>query len=68
MRLGRARVRSFVLFCALGFEVLLLLRVRVRGFAPWAYEGSRFCAFCAQGFEVLRLGHARVRGFASRVR
>ena len=79
MELGRIRVRGF-LFCALGFEVLRLLRARVRGFASFAGWGSRFCAlcalgfeilrllrfcaFCAQGFEVLRLLRARVRGFA----
>ena len=41
-----------------------VLRARVRGFAPFARQGSRFCVFCGLGFEVLRLGRARVRGFA----
>ena len=64
MQLGRVRVRGFW-FCALGFEVLRLLRARVRGFVSFARQGLWFCALGALGFEVLRLLRARVRGFAS---
>ena len=37
---------------------------RVRGFAPCARQGSRFCFLGALGFEVLCLVRARVQGFA----